>query len=532
MEKVFMITVSNLLSHVPPLFSDLAKIIAGEIDCSQKTLSKYSNDGSPYQIFPQAVIYPKNVTDIKHVLSFAREYKIPVTPCGKREGRNGGALGEGIILDMTRYFSQIRTINMMENIVTVDAGVTVASLLEKLHSWQFDIPLFSLSDKTSTIGALVATKSGTAGSFFHGTIREWIEEVTVVVDNGEEHKLADGITPSGRLLGIYQEVFPLLTKENPTLRADKPLTHDDASGYNLWNTSIGPRQLIDQITGSEGTLGIITSVTFRTTPYRPHTITTCIPISDKKLLPSYVEIAKHHKAEQIFLYDETFMQLAERYHPKLVPFFIDTEYVLLVTHTSIDKEKLHHLVKTFKAALPLEDYIIKTMTDSKVTERITGQEFLFSLFSMYTNDILVPVTSASGLIVTLPQIPSFLTLVNDYLGSLGKLYTITGNIGSGHVSPITLFDPHQREYDQELLTYTEKLFSFVKKYDGGISALDGEGLAKTPFIGYAYNEATLSLFKKIKNIWDPLSILNPGKKIGTTTSYLKQHTKRPPAEDE
>ncbi len=522
-----MITASNLLARVPSLFSDLAKILAGEIDCSPVILIKYSTDGSPYYVPPQAIIYPKNVTDIKHVLGFAREYKIPVTVRGKGGRRGGGALGEGVILDMSRYFSHIRNVNMMENTITVDAGVTVGSLLEKLHAWHYDIPFLLGADKEGTIGGALATKSSSGGSFHHGTIREWVEGLTVVVDNGEEHKIADGITPSGRLLGIYQSVFPFLSKESPILRASKPASYDDATGYNLWNTSIGPRQLLDQITGSEGTLGIITSVTFRISPHKPHLITTCIPITHIELLSSYIEIAKHHKAEHIFLYDEMFMQLSERYNPTLIPTFVDTPYVLLVTHTSHDKEKLHHLTKTFRESLPVEEYLLKTITSRKTLERVIDSEFLFSLYAMYTNDTLIPHTTCNGLIVTIHQLPTFLKEIEEYLTSTGNVYTITGNVGSGHVSVITLFDPRSKGYSEDILLYAKSIFSILKNFSGGISAKGGEGLARTPYLSYVYNDATVTVFKKIKDIWDPLSILNPGKKLGTTTGYLQQHLRNP-----
>lgn len=527
-----MITASNLLSRIPPLFADLAKILAGEIDCTNTTLAKYATDGSPYFVMPQAVIHPKNVTDIKHVLSFSREYKIPITVRGYGTARTGGALGEGIILDMTRYFSQIRNVNMMENTVTVDAGVTLGSLVEKLHAWHYDIPLISLGDNESTVGALVATKSASSSSFHHGTIREWIEGITVVVDTGEEHHIADGITPSGRLLGIYQSVFPLLAKEGPILRAARPLTHDDATGYNLWNTSIGPRQLIDQLVGSEGTLGVITSVTFRITPHKSHRITTCIPVTDTKLFSVYIDIAKHHKSEGMFMYDQAFMQLADKYHPMTVPFFPDTPYVLLVTHSAIDKEKLHQMVHTFRRALPISEHFLKTIDDGSVIDRITNSEFLLLLGDMYTNSALTPLSVGNGIIVTIPQIPSLLSQLESYLDSLGNLYMTTGNIGSGHVSVTTLFDPRSRNYDDDILSYTKQIFSIVKNHNGGISAIYGEGLSRTPYLSYVYSDAALLVFKKIKDVWDPLSILNPGKKIGTTTGYLQQHLKRPLRERE
>lgn len=141
MEKVFMITVSNFLSRTPPLFSSLAKILAGDIDCSLSALTSHSNDGSPYSISPQAIIYPKNATDIKHILTFAREYNMPVTVKGNGTAKTGGSLGEGVIIDMARYFTHIRQMAMMENTITVDAGVPVKILREKLHALHFDIPL-------------------------------------------------------------------------------------------------------------------------------------------------------------------------------------------------------------------------------------------------------------------------------------------------------------------------------------------------------------------------------------------------------
>ena len=210
MVKASMITVSNPFSSIPPLFYDLSKVLAGEIECSKNKMIPYSTDGSPYTVMPQAIVFPKTATDIKHVLSFAREYSMPVNIRGRGSNKNGGSLGEGIIIDMTRYYTQVRQINMLEQTITVDAGVTVKSLRERLHGWKMDIPVLTAQDDDATIGGIVSTKSCSPTSFNYGTLREWIEGVNVVVDTGEEHKLADGITPSGRLLGIYQSLFPLL----------------------------------------------------------------------------------------------------------------------------------------------------------------------------------------------------------------------------------------------------------------------------------------------------------------------------------
>ena len=517
---------SKLLARVPPLFNDLANTIAGDISCSLEVMSQYSQDKSPYRVLPQAVVSPKNAQDIKHVLSFAHEYAMPVTVRGSGGGSVGGALGEGIILDMSRYYSVVRAVNVLENTVTVDAGTTVRALLEKLHSWGVDIPILTYEDDTTTLGALVATKSSSPSSFCHGTIREWVEGITVVVDTGEEHHITDGISPSGRLLGIYQSVFPILIRENPILRAHKPSSFDDATGYNLWSTQVGPRQLIDQIVGSEGTLSIITSVTLRVTPYKPYRITSCIPITDKKLLPLCIEEAKKSGAEHLYLYDETCMQLAERYAPLVVPFFIDTPYVLLVTHAGFGKDAVRTMSYAYTSTIPIEHYTIKTIEDDSILQRIHDRNFWFSLYENYTRGALLPVNQGEGLVVTLAQLPLLLEQLEEYLNTLGRFYTITGNVGSGVVTVTTLFDTKSLSYSKELLEYSKNLFSIIKNYRGGISAIGGEGMARTPFLSYVYNDAVLTIFKTIKDAWDPRAILNPGKKVSGTLAYLEKHLKR------
>lgn len=521
-----MITVSKLLSRTPPLFSGLAKIIAGDIDCSISSLQEYSRDGSLYQISPQAIIYPKNATDIKHVISFSREYNMPITTRGSGSSRTGGSLGEGIILDMTRHFNHIRHMAMMDNTITVDAGVSVKTLRQKLHGLHFDIPVLTAQDNDSTVGGVIATKNVNPSSFHFGTIREWVQSLTVIVDTGEEHNIADGITPSGRLLGIYQAIFPLLSKRAPLIRAAKPENSDDPTGYSIWNTSIGPRQLIDQLVGSEGTLGIITSVTLRVIPLASHHMTTCIPIDSSELMAEYIALAKEHRAESIFLYDEAFSQLSKRYYDGLAPHFENTPYTLLISHTATSEEKLHSLVRTFKRSLPIDESRLLFIEDKHKVDKITEKTFLYSLFDSYTKKTQTPVSLADGIIVDPKDYTPLLSLLEPYLYSLGKLYTITGNAGSGHIAIVTLFDQKSPRYERDLDSYRETIYSYVQNFKGGISASGGEGIIRAPFLSYCYNEATLSIFKEIKDAWDPTGILNSGKKLSMSLNYLAEHLSR------
>lgn len=521
-----MLTASKIFSNVPPLFSNLSKVITGDIDCSHLCLKSHSIDGSPYAVHPQAVLYPKTTSDIKHAIAFAREYSIPLTVAGGMTAASGGSLSEGIIVDMTRYFSHIRHVNMMEHTVTVDAGVSIDELREKLSSWNLEIPVLQEEHSRATVGGLVATKSATSSTFHAGTIREWIEGVTVVVDSGEEHTIKDGTTPSGRLLGIYQSVFPLLTESGPILRAARREASDDATGYSLWNTSIGPRQLLDQLVGSEGTLAIITSVTFRVTQKKSHETTLLIPVTTNALIQTTLDIARHHHAEKIFLFDATVRKLVDTFHPLLIHESVPSfPFYLLVTIKDDDAHVLKLKLNTFcKALSSLESSCFEL--DARIASKLSSHAFLHGLFKNYSRGSHMIATSAEGIIVPREHYKECLEALDEELGRSGRLFTLTGFAASGHIAVTSIFDAKSLAYESDLQEYRERIFEIVQAWKGGISAVGGDGLERTAALPNIYNEATREVFKRLKAAWDPLSMFNPSKKLNISKDYLIKHATR------
>lgn len=521
-----MITVSKMFSGVPPLFANLSKVISGDMDCSHFGIKTHSVDGSPYAVMPQAVLYPKTGTDIKHAIAFAREYNIPLTVCGGGTAQSGGSLGEGIILDMTRYFSHIRHVNIMEHTVTVDAGVRIDDLREKLSAWNMELPLLEEENSRATIGGLVATKSATPGSFYYGTIREWVEGLTVVVDTGEEHHLKESVTPSGRLLGIYQSVFPLLSEHGPVLRAARREQSDDATGYSLWNTSIGPRQLIDQVVGSEGTLAVITSVTLRVMPKKKHSTSLLVPVRNGQLLATCVDMAKHHHMEKLFMFDSTFRKLCDTFRPGILPGTVaDEPFFLLVCMKHNDIEALHSQIATFTKALQTIG-TSPTVLDEGSSAKLMNHGVLHSFFKDYSKGTYMVATAGEGIIVSPQNYVEALHTIDEFLSKSGRVYTLTGYAGSGHIAATTAFDTNSLSYEHDLQDYREQLFSLVQTFKGGISAVSGDGLERTHALLSVYNEQARQVFKKLKEAWDPLNIFNPSKKISLQKDFLIKHAAR------
>lgn len=518
-----MTTASSAHSRIPPIFANLSKALSGDIDCSHGCLENLSMDGSPYTIRPQAVVYPKNTTDIKHILSFSREYRIPLTVRGGGTAATGGSLGEGVVLDMTRYFTQIRQLNMMENTITVDAGVALVDLKAKLELWGMEIPILYGDHKHATVGGFVSTKSATASSFHVGTVREWIEGLTTILDTGEEHHIKDGITPSGRLLGIYQAVFPLLSESGPIIRAARREESDDATGYSLWSTSIGPRQLLDQLVGSEGTLGIITSVTFRVAPVKHHAVSLLIP-TPKENLQVTVDLARHHRSEAVHMFDKSYKTLWEEIRPNSLPDNLpDAPYYILAVFRDNDKHLLSSRVASFLRAFPWGGGSVEI--EKSLATSIVSIEDVHRLLLSCSQGNHILATLGEGIIVSKRSYEKCLQYLEKELDETGLFHVITGHAASGHISLTALIDLRTPSYKQGLFAYNEKVCRVVENFKGGLSAVGGDGLERTAYFDFVYDGAALKLFSRIKQAWDPLGIFNPSKKTGIPLDYLRKHVR-------
>lgn len=528
MGKVFMNEVSDTVhkkkTSLSYFFTELGDELSGEIDSSIEALSAYSTDNSSFTVVPQAIVYPKTVHDIKQCISFAKQHEIPLVTRGSGHGGSGGCLGEGIIIDMSRHFNIISHIDIKEGVVTVDAGVTIQDLQRNLSLWGMEVPLFVDDDDKGTVGGFFATRSITSSTFRYGSVREWVEAVTVVLSTGEEHLIKSGVTLSGQLLDIYEKLSPYIQSQSGVLRAAKPENIEDATGYNIWDPAIGSHQLLNHLAGSEGTLGIITSITFKVSKKKEYAVTTAIPIPTIELLTSCITIATHHRAHSLFIYDTTYEKLIKKYHPGIL-FENNTEknpFTLLIQHTNNDLHMLHRDIATCIRSLPIDPTTIFTLEEKKA-RTLRSQKFLNSITNTREQENEVAIKTVRGGIVPIHNYLPALQEVISYMKTTSYTYTFTGYAGSGHIALTTLFERKDFDFTKKVLSYTENLFIIFKKNNGGISACGGDGIMNTPYLPFLYGETVCDVFKVIKQIWDPYSIFNPGKKVYISKRYIQEH---------
>ena len=126
-------------------------------------------------------------------------------------------------------------------------------------------------------------------------------------------------------------------------------------------------------------------------------------------------------------------------------------------------------------------------------------------------------------VVVPEKLPEFLPELNQLLKQYDLIYTIAGHVGDGnfHIIPLmNLADPKSHDIIMELST---KVYELIVKYGGSITGEHNDGIIRTPFLPMMYGEKICGLFADVKNIFDPLHILNPNKKVGGKMEDIAKH---------
>lgn len=516
-------TTDSRLAALPPLFAELQKVLLGDVLCSQEDLTTWSTDMSEVIIKPRAVVFPKSVRDIKHVLAFAKEHGMPISISGNNQGTGGGSLSPGIVICMHRYLNSVSSVDIHNHTVTAEAGALVEHLRERLHGWGMDIPVFTNKEHTCTIGGAVSTNISTAATSTHGDIGSWVKSITVLLDNGEEHHIADGITPSGRLLEIYMSLFPLLQNHTKAIQKFQEENIRTTSGFNVWNQAIGPRQLMDIFIGSEGTLGILTSITLRTTPQKPVSVS-CAAYVDADTVEDTTQLYKQHHVDELFLVDTSLVSYADPTTVTvLAPIMEEKEahrYILVGTHKGTDEHKIKLLQKELVHSLTGHRVSSHLCTDTEFHSLSRISSHARDTLALYGQSYLTPIMMYESCVLPEEYISTYIQSIASYFETEGIIGSIQGYPASGHVSVIFLHDKQGDTTGVKLNTIQTYIHSHIAEYKGSVIGGNGDGVTRTDYAKLHFSQPLQTLFGELRRICDPHALFAPAKK-GYSTSTAK-----------
>ncbi len=511
--------------------------IEGKVYLDHVSRLLYATDASAYQEMPAAVVIPKTNEDIRKIIHFAYNRKVPLIPRAAGTSLAGQVVGGGIIVDTSKYLNCIIELNIDEKWVKVEPGVVLDELNLKLkkHGLFFG-PETSTSNRCM-IGGMVGNNSCGAHSLIYGSTRDHTLEIEGFLSDGSEVHFGnlgnDDFKKKCKQTdlegNIYKNLQTILSdlgnqerirEEFPDQRIERRNT-----GYAIdvlletspfSENSEKPFNISNLICGSEGTLMFITSIKLNLVE---------LSSQEKGLL-----VVHHHSVTEALKAN----LIALEFNPGAIE-LIDN-YILECTKSSIEHRRNRFFLKGDPGALLCVEFARETRKEidevtSDLINSLKENDFGYEYPILYGSDILKVWglrKAGLGLLSNVPGdakpqpviedtavhpefLPEYINEFNKVLESENLSCVYYAHIATGELHLRPMINLKTKEGVRQFRKVATEIARLVKKYNGSLSGEHGDGRLRGEFIPMMIGEENYQLLREIKKTWDPEGIFNPGK---------------------
>jgi glycolate oxidase len=432
-------------------------------------LAVYSYDGTFVEGRPDVIVLPETTEQVSRVVTLAAETRTPLVPRGMGSGLAAGSIplpDGGIVLGLTRL-NRILEIDTENATVRAEAGVVTANLQSAVEKVGLFYPPDPSSIRHSTIGGNIACNAGGPRCLKYGVTGDYVLGLTVV--------LADG-----RILRT----------------GGKPIK--DVTGYDLNGL----------LTGSEGTLGLITEALLRLIAvprYARTALAEFASLGDASRTVNAILTAGVVPAT-LELMDQTAIAcIEEAMHLGL---HTDVEASLLIETDGADEQTVLREVEA--CARICHESGARTV---KMAQTEVERSSLWKARRSISPALARKAPNKLGEDITVPRsaIPEIIQRLRAISASYGLPIVIFGHAGDGNLHPNILFDKRQPEQWAKVERMVGEIFAASLAVGGTLSGEHGVGVLKRPYLQTALGPVSVEIQRRIKRALDPLNILNPGK---------------------
>ncbi len=541
------------------LFLELQGTLSGDVSMSDEDREKAARDTSLFYLKPQIVVYPKDKDDVKKLLAYVHEKRsrgteVSVTMRAAGTCMTGGPLSKSIVADTTRYMNHVT--NVTENEATAEPGVYYRYFEKETLKKGWLMPSYPASRELSAIGGIVSNNSGGEKTLTYGKTERYVKALDVVFANGEsdilvplwENKLSEKIeeqTESGR---IHREMLSLVRENYDIIQKAKPSVSKNSSGYYLWNIydkKTGTLDLSKLIVGSQGTLATVASATLTGIKPKTHTRMLVMFVPSTVHLGEIIPKLLEHKPETLESYDDNTFKIAIKFFRDIAirmggnMFTLGLQFlpefwmaltggvpkiILMAEFASDTEEEVQTQVQTaYKDMLTFNLPLKMTHSEAEAKKYWTFRRESFNLLRSKLRGFRTAPT-IDDIVVHPKDLPEFLPKLEEIFKKYpGLIYTIAGHMGDANFHVIPLVDIHAQGIVDTLHKLMEEVYALVFSYQGSMSAEHNDGLLRTAYLPRMFSSEIIKLFEKTKDIFDPLRVLNPGKKVYGDKKFAWEH---------
>lgn len=510
----------------------------GDVDASYGTRLLAATDNSVYQTIPQGVIFPKTDKDVQVALNIAsRDPFLSLTfgPRGGGTGTNGQSLTPGIVIDLSRYMREILEINEEEGWVRVQAGVIKDQLNDFLRPYgYFFAPDLSTSNR-ATVGGMINTDASGQGSLVYGKTSDHTLAIKAFLADGSELNTQAITIEKAKLIAeqdstvgrLYKTVLDVATSKRELILEKFPRLNRFLTGYDLehvFNDTMTEFDIGRVLTGSEGSLAIITEAKFNITPIAR--FKTLINIKydsfDSALRNSPFLVEAH--ATSVETVDSKVLNLAREdiiWH-SVSDLITDVPGQTMqgLNMVEFNAEREEDMADKIQSLCQKLDSLISNKEAGVIGYQLTSDvSDIQKIYAMRKKSVGLlgntkgakkPIAFAEDTAVPPENLADFISEFRELLDSHNLDYGMFGHVDAGvlHVRPaLDMCDPEQ---EKTLRQISDQVVALTAKYGGLMWGEHGKGY-RSEYGPNFFGEELFTELRRIKSAFDPYNKLNPGK---------------------
>jgi len=477
----------------------------------------YSEAAGIARAIPSAVAVPVDAEDVVVLVKWAAESGTALIPRGSGSSMAGGAVGPGVIVDLSRI-NHLGRIDDRDHTVWVDPGVLWSTLDVAARRKGLRLPADPSSGNFCTLGGMVSTNASGARSLRYGSTRVWVNALDCVFSDGDRAIVTRGEPPPKRIDAINTFMRDV---HGDIVASDKrrPMAHlgvrKESSGYAVHEYAT-KADLIDLLVGSEGTLVIIVGIQLTLSPLPPATSSLLGAFASLEEATAAATKALAAGASACELLDSTFLSYAVSGQPADSKFQERMEGAAAILIAEVESystdsaaSAAQNLAKEFRqAGAKRVDVALTAEAERELWElRHAASPILAGLQNVTSMQFI-----EDGA-VALPKLPDYVAGVKKALAVREVTGVIFGHAGDAHIHVNPLIDVSQPNWRDRVSGLLEDGVALTARLGGTLTGEHGDGRLRTPLLHRVWHKDAIKAFAQIKNAFDPKNIFNPGVKV-------------------
>lgn len=508
----------------------------GELYFDDLMLNIYATDASVYRKLPLAVALPKDKEDIRLLIIFAKENNTSLIPRTAGTSLAGQCIGDGIVVDVSKYFTRILDVNVKSKTVTVQPGV----VRDELNNYLKPFGLF-FGPNTSTsnrcmIGGMVGNNSSGTTSIQYGVTRDKVLKLKTILSDGSvaefsnlsavafQQKLTLENLEGHIYKTIYEELKPEGIHKQILDNFPKPEIHRRNTGYaideliksEVFSSSTSNFNMCQLLAGSEGTLAFTTEITLQLDVLPPtESVIVALHFESIENCLKSVETVMQHNLHTCEMMDDTILNLTK--HNKTQQenrqFIEGNPAAILMCELKAEtQEQLQLDIDKFIETINNLNvsYASPILRDEAITKALELRKAGLGLLGNIIGDKKA-VACIEDTAVALKDLESYISEFTVLMKSYNQNAVYYAHAGAGELHLRPILDLKQSEEVVLFRKITTDIAKLVKKYKGSMSGEHGDGIVRSEFIPMMIGDVNYQILKRIKSAFDPDNIFNPGK---------------------